>query len=181
MTFTRRVWIFLLLLGTILPGLSAQEVGPDNGSLVIVGGGMRDLGILERFMELAGGPQAPIVIIPTAGGGDDYDEFYPGLGMFHDVGAFNLTVLHTNDPAEADTEVFAAAIAGANGVWFPGGRQWRLADSYLGTRTEEELWKLLERGGVIVETSRGNLDAAIESQLKEIERGLTDLARRSAG
>jgi flagellar assembly protein FliH len=39
----------------------------------------------------------------------------------------------------------------------------------------------LERGGVIVETSRGNLDAAIESQLKEIERGLTDLARRSAG
>ena len=155
MTFTCRVWIFLLLLGTILPGISAQEIGPDNGSLVIVGGGMRDLGILERFMELAGGPQAPIVIIPTAGGGGDYDEFYPGLGMFHEVGAFNLTVLHTYDPAEADTEAFAAAIAGANGVWFPGGRQWRLADSYLGTRTEEELWKLLERGGVIGGSSAG--------------------------
>jgi cyanophycinase len=155
MTFTRRVWIFLLLLGTILPQLSAQEIGPENGSLVIVGGGMRDLAILERFMALAGGPQASIVIIPTAGGGDHYDEFYPGLGMFHEVGAFNLTVLHTNDPAEADTEAFAAAIAEASGVWFPGGRQWRLADSYLGTRTEEELWKLLERGGVIGGSSAG--------------------------
>jgi len=37
----------------------------------------------------------------------------------------------------------------------------------------------LERGGVIVETARGDLDAAVESQLREIERGLTDLVRRS--
>lgn len=152
---SRRFWIPLLFVALFLPGLSAQEVGPNNGSLVIVGGGMRDLAILERFIELAGGPQAPIVIIPTAGGGEEYDEFYPGLGMFHELGAFNLTVLHTNDAEEADTEGFAGVIAEANGVWFPGGRQWRLADSYLGTRTEEELWKLLERGGVIGGSSAG--------------------------
>ena len=35
--------------------------------------------------------------------------------------------------------------------------------------------------GVLPDIISGNLDAAIESQLKEIERGLTDLARRSAG
>lgn len=155
MTSTRRFWIPLLLLALLLPGLNAQEVGPANGSLVIVGGGLGDLSILERFLDLAGGPQAPIVIIPTAGGGDEYDEFYPGLGMFHELGAFNLTVLHTNDPKEADTEEFAGVIAEANGVWFPGGRQWRLADSYLGTRTEVEFWKLLGRGGVIGGSSAG--------------------------
>jgi len=116
---------------------------------------MRDPAILGRFIELAGGPQAPIVIIPTAGGGDDYDEFYAGLRGFHALGAFNLTVLHTNDPAEADTEAFVKAIGEANGVWFPGGRQWRLADSYLGTRTEEELRRLLDRGGVIGGSSAG--------------------------
>ncbi|MBS1873571.1 MAG: hypothetical protein JSU00_10160 [Acidobacteria bacterium] len=36
----------------------------------------------------------------------------------------------------------------------------------------------LERGGVIVETSRGAFDASVSSQLAEIERGLVDLVRR---
>lgn len=133
----------------------SQEVGPPNGSLVVVGGAMRDPSILERFLQLAGGPQAPIVIIPTAGGGDEYDEFYSGLRAFHELGAFNLTVLHTHDPQEADSEEFVRPITEANGVWFPGGRQWRLADAYLGTGTEEELWKLLDRGGVIGGSSAG--------------------------
>lgn len=37
----------------------------------------------------------------------------------------------------------------------------------------------LERGGLVVETSRGNLDASVTSQLAEIERGLTDLVPRA--
>jgi cyanophycinase len=146
---------FLFTAVSAPPGASSQEVGPANGSLVIVGGALRDPAILERFIQLAGGPQAPIVIIPTAGGGEDYDEFYSGLQAFHDLGAFNLTLLHTYDPAEADTEAFVRPITEANGVWFPGGRQWRLADAYLGTRTEEELWKVLDRGGVIGGSSAG--------------------------
>jgi flagellar assembly protein FliH len=36
----------------------------------------------------------------------------------------------------------------------------------------------LERGGLILETPRGSLDASVESQLTEIERGFTDLVRR---
>jgi len=37
----------------------------------------------------------------------------------------------------------------------------------------------LERGGLILETTRGNLDASIGTQLAEIERGFVDLLRRS--
>ncbi len=146
----------VLFVFILLPqSLQTKEVGPENGSLVIVGGGMTDPAILERFIQLAGGPQANIVVIPTAGGGETYDEFYSGVRGFHGLGAFNLTVLHTNDRAEADSEEFTRPIAEAGGVWFPGGRQWRLADSYLGTRTEEELFKLLDRGGVIGGSSAG--------------------------
>lgn len=147
----------LLFLASLLcpAGVFPQEVGPANGSLVVVGGGMRDPAILERFIQLAGGPEAPIVVIPTAGGGESYDAFYPGLRMFHELGAFNLTVLHTYEPEVADTEAFVAPIEAAKGVWFPGGRQWRLADAYLGTRTEDALWKLLDRGGVIGGSSAG--------------------------
>ena len=137
------------------PQFGAQEVGPSNGSLVIVGGAMSDPAIMERFLDLAGGPDAPIVVIPTAGGGDDYDQFYEGLNAWRDVGATHLTVLHTKDRIEADSDDFVEAIREASGVWFPGGRQWHLADSYLGTKTEEELWNLLDRGGVIGGSSAG--------------------------
>lgn len=141
----------------LAPGTAAlaQQVGPPNGSLVVVGGAMRDRGIMERFLELAGGPDAPVVVIPTAGGAAEYDQFYPGLAAWRAAGASDLTVLHTNDRDEADSEAFVAPIREANGVWFPGGRQWRLADSYLGTRTEEELRALLERGGVVGGSSAG--------------------------
>jgi cyanophycinase len=135
--------------------LEAQEVGPANGSLVVVGGALRDTTIVRRFLDLAGGAHRPIVVIPTAGGGDDYDEFWPGLGMFHRMGATNVTVLHTYDRAEADTEAFAEPLKSAAGVWFGGGRQWRLADSYLDTRVHQELWNLLDRGGVIGGSSAG--------------------------
>jgi flagellar assembly protein FliH len=37
-----------------------------------------------------------------------------------------------------------------------------------------------EPGGVIFETSRGNLDASVDTQLQEIERGLADCLRRRA-
>ena len=39
----------------------------------------------------------------------------------------------------------------------------------------------LPRGSVIFETSRGELDASIDTQLLEIERGFTDIIRRRAG
>lgn len=136
-------------------GGRAPQFGPASGSLVIVGGAMRDPAIRERFIDLAGGPDAPIVVIPTAGGGDDYDEWSSGLQGWKRAGVTDLTVLHTTDPAVADTEAFVAPLRRARGVWFNGGRQWRLADSYLNTRTHEELWKVLERGGVIGGSSAG--------------------------
>ncbi|SVA34124.1 uncharacterized protein METZ01_LOCUS86978 [marine metagenome] len=140
----------------VLPVATAgQEIGPENGSLVIVGGGRLDSGILERFLDLAGGADAPIVVIPTAGGGDHYDQYYRGLGGFKAAGATNLTVVHTTDPTVADTEAFVQPLLEARGVWFPGGRQWRLADAYLGTKVHDELWALLGRGGVIGGSSAG--------------------------
>lgn len=136
-------------------GVNAQGIGPERGSLVIVGGGLRDLSILERFVDLAGGKDAPIVVIPTAGGGDHYDEFYQGLNLFRAVGATNLTVLHTTDPTIANTDEFVRPLLDAHGVWFGGGRQWRLVDAYMNTRVHEELNALLARGGVIGGSSAG--------------------------
>ena len=134
---------------------AAQEVGPARGALVIVGGAMRDPAIVERFVQLAGGPDAPIVVIPTAGGGETYDQYYLGLRAFREAGATDLTVLHTTDREVAGDLGFVLPLQRARGVWFPGGRQWRLADAYLGTRVQEEIAGVLRRGGVVGGSSAG--------------------------
>ena len=146
------VSLLMLLISSVCIG---QTRGPENGSLVIVGGGMRDLDILREFAELAGGSDAPVVVIPTAGGAEDYDEFWQGLNQFRAAGLTKLKLIHTYERAEADTAAFAQAIREARGVWFTGGRQWRLADSYLHTEVHDALQELLERGGVIGGSSAG--------------------------
>ena len=152
----RSMFGYTLLALVVLAGTArAQEIGPENGSLVIVGGAMRDPAIFERFLNLAGGPDAPIVIIPTAGGEDEYDQYWRGLRQFKEAGATQLTVLHTKDRGVANSDEFVKPIREARGVWFGGGRQWHLADSYLDTKVHAELWALLERGGVIGGSSAG--------------------------
>lgn len=150
-----RTWMgaFLMLLGA--PALFAQDVGPRNGSLVIVGGAMRDPAIAQRFVELAGGEEARIVVVPTAGGAEEYDNATCGVASWWQLGVRSVTCVHTNDSAEANTDAFIKPIQEATAVWFNGGRQWYIADSFLGTRAEEEFWKVLERGGVIGGSSAG--------------------------
>ncbi len=131
------------------------RVGPENGSLVVVGGAMRSPEIYQRFIELAGGPDAHIVLIPTAGGAEEYDDFYQGLNAWRANGARNLTLLHTTDPAVADTDEFIEPLKTAGGVFFFGGRQWRLVDAYGGTKSEVAFREVLERGGVIGGSSAG--------------------------
>jgi len=143
----------ILLLASV--PLSAQTVGPEKGALVIVGGAMQDPAIVKRFIDLAGGPDAPIVIIPTAGDADEYDQYWSGLRQWRENGATNLTVVHTRDRKAADTEAFVKPIRAARGVFFAGGRQWRLADSYLDTLTHKALAEVLARGGVIGGSSAG--------------------------
>ena len=153
----RRVVTWLSVAGTlaVVVPLGAQQVGPARGALVLVGGAMQDAAILDRFLTLAGGPEAPIVLVPTAGGAESYNQDWPGAAAFRAAGASRLTVLHTSDRATADTEAFSGPIREAGGVWFGGGRQWRLADAYLDTRVHAELRRLLDRGGVIGGSSAG--------------------------
>ena len=152
--------------------IQAQEIGPANGSLVIVGGALKDQTILKRFLDLAGGADVPIVVIPTAGGRDHYDQYWRGLRQFKAAGATNLTLLHTYDPKVADTDKFARPINEARGVWFSGGRQWRLVDSYFNTKVHAALRALLDRGGVIGGSSAGPPSRVLtwpEATLKPIQ------------
>ena len=157
----RLLLIWVLLLGLTIPGVVAADdtEGPDRGTLLIAGGGGKQgAAIFRKFVELAGGNTARIVIVPTAMSSDpNYDYQNPGVAKFarDRLKLKHVTVLHTHDRREADTREFVRPLKTANGVWFSGGRQWRFADSYLGTRTEKEFHRVLKRGGVIGGSSAG--------------------------
>src|SRR5258708_5280609 len=55
-----------LLLSSAAAGPKAATRGPSKGTLVIVGGGKLGPEITSKFVELAGGPQANFIVIPTA-------------------------------------------------------------------------------------------------------------------
>jgi cyanophycinase len=139
------------------PATQAAPVvqGPEKGTLIIAGGGKLGPEIVGRFITLAGGPKAQIVVIPTAGEDGSYGPDCECLKMFRALGATHLTVLHTKDRQEADSAAFVSPLKTATAVWLVGGRQWRLVDSYLGTRTEAEVKNILSRGGVVGGTSAG--------------------------
>jgi len=146
---------FLLFLAVASLGADWPASGPATGSLLVVGGGTLSDGIVRRFIELAGGPDSPIVIIPTAGDSDTYAADWGGGNFLRKAGCKDISVLHTRSRAVADSEEFVAPLRRARGVWMPGGRHWRLVDSYLHTRTQRELENLLNRGGVIGGSSAG--------------------------
>jgi cyanophycinase len=133
-----------------------------DGSLVICGGGNIPKAATERFMELAGGKGAKLVIIPTARFDADQVKQDEVVSQWKDRGPASVVALHTRSREISDQRAFVAPLAKATGVWFEGGSQDRIADAYVGTAVERELSALLKRGGVIGGTSAG---AAIMSRV----------------
>ena len=135
-------------------------VGPKNGSLVIMGGGGKDRTfpqVFAHFIKLAGGKDARIVIVPTAASSSPDHNYQHSwsLDLAKSMGVKKATLLHSHDRKAADTEAFVEPLKTATGVWFGGGRQWRLTKAYGGTLTEKEFHKVLERGGAIGGSSAG--------------------------
>jgi cyanophycinase len=131
-----------------------ETKGPAKGSLVIIGGGGMSPEIWKRFIDLAGGDDAKMVVIPTAEEDADIADDKT-IEKLASLGVHHVSSLHTRDRKEADSEKFVEPLTTATGVWLGGGRQWRFADAYLNTRTQKELFGVLERGGVIGGSSAG--------------------------
>jgi cyanophycinase len=147
----------LALLKTARPASILGQARPGSGgALVISGGGRLPDEVRDRFLELAGGEDARIVLIPTARS-LAYDETDPeqDLEPWASRGVASVRLLHTRSRATANEPSFAASLADATGVWIGGGAQSRLSEAYADTEVERQLKALLDRGGVIGGSSAG--------------------------
>jgi cyanophycinase len=136
------------------PPAELAPVEVPRGSLVIVGGGAIPDEVAERFVELAGGPDALIVVLPTANP-DPLPAEFREQQILEKAGAKKIVRLGARRRDEVESPEFLETIGKAKGIWFGGGRQWRFVDAYEGTKALEAFRGVLARGGVIGGTSAG--------------------------
>ena len=146
--------IFISLLLCSSPFLLFSQIGPEQGSLIIIGGGGMTAEMIENFADMMGGYDEEMIVIPTSTTPQNIN-LNSQRQVWLNAGFSKVTVLHTTDPSIADTEAFIMPIKTAAGIYFGGGRQWRTIDAYKHTLAEEEFHNLLERGGVIMGSSAG--------------------------
>ena len=151
-----------------------QQTTPRNGHLVIIGGSedrKRDMPILSRFVELAGGQGARIVVITAASQIADemwniYDEAFGALGVTQ------RSHLEITSREDANNDDFVRQVAEADGIFMTGGDQKRLLALIGGTAMDAEMHAALKvRGATIGGTSAGA--SAMSGHL--LAQGRTDL------
>lgn len=140
---------------------------PSSGAVMLSGGALDDsmeVRLLTRMMAIAGGPDARIVIIPSADPGlpaelpptgpqkriDDLRSFVQKHGVR------NVSFLHTRNVATANSEAFVKVLASADAVFITGGQP-ALLQTYRGTLVARGIKALLARGGLLVGDSAGAL------------------------
>jgi cyanophycinase len=132
----------------------SEAVSGIPGALVIVGGGATPADVRDKFLDLAGGKGARLVIIPTASAKADTEQSR-SFAYWKTQAVASVVLLHTRRREQADDPAFARPLHEATGVWITGGDQTKLVAAYRGTAVERELHDLLTRGGVVGGTSAG--------------------------
>ena len=138
------------------PGEKPPTPFVENGTLIIVGGGGSPRGMMNRFVELAGGVEKARLVYVPCSENDDVGERHGLVSAWKRMGVKHATFIHTKDRNKSNTdEDFLAPLKDATGIFYGGGRQWNFSDSYYGTKAHQLMKDVLKRGGVIAGSSAG--------------------------
>lgn len=147
-------YLLLLLITIAATNLFSQS----KGHLVIIGG-VHTQETSKKFIQLAGGENARIIIIPNAGSNPVYNSELHKK-EFEELGAKADYLLFTRETADADSNL--KKMDWANAVYFLGGDQSDLTRDMLGTKLLQKVYDIYNKGGVIGGSSAG---AAVQSEI----------------
>lgn len=123
-----------------------------GGHLLVIGGAedkYNERRILKKFLELAGGEKAEVLIVPVA---SDFPEFAADVytQAFRNLGVSNPRVLRATsrqDIVQADVD---RLLDGVTGVFMTGGDQMRLVSLLGGTKLAERLRRVVRGTNVVM-------------------------------
>jgi cyanophycinase len=148
--------VYHILLSLSIIPLNAQT----RGHLVIIGGGDKGAEIVEKFISLAGGKDAGIIVIPNAST-VPVESAEDMVSQFRSFGAMNAEPIYFNKSTANDDSI-VNKLDHVTGVYFCGGDQSLLTADLLGTRLLEKIREIYANGGVVGGTSAG---AAVMSKV----------------
>ena len=119
-----------------------------RGRLLLIGGAAGPA-VLHRFVCLAGGAAADIVVIASASQDPEIqEELY--VDAFRRLGAGTARPLRLDSRAQANDAAVVAALSSATGVFFTGGDQQRITTVIGGTQADSALQALLQAGAIVL-------------------------------
>ncbi len=155
----KRIMIVFLLFVFALDFHQVLAQGTNQGRLFIIGG--RKLpSIMKKFVQLAGGPEAKIVIFPMASDDPLHKALYQRY-QFETLGVENVEFIIC-DSVSANADSNLSVLQGATGIFFSGGDQSKLTKALLHTKMLEQIMQIYENGGIIGGNSAG---AAVMSEI----------------
>jgi cyanophycinase len=137
----------------------------------------------RRAIELAGGPDAPIRIVPTAAVPDHNHERAGGNGVrwFRSLGAADVSSLPLTDAKSADDERWVREVGGARLIYILGGFPRYLEQVLRGSRAWKAIREARARNAVLAGSSAGAMVLCqwyFDPADRQIRRGL-DLLRKT--
>ncbi|WBX95255.1 cyanophycinase [Pseudoxanthomonas mexicana] len=137
--------------------MPSKPVNGEHRGWIIPIGGAEDKDtnprILARFVELSGGADADIVVIPTASRLKDSGTRYETL--FQGMGAARVEVLDFDTRRDCQEEGRLVRLAEASGIFFTGGNQLRLSTILGGTQVARCIRLRNAQGVTVAGTSAG--------------------------
>lgn len=128
----------------------------SRGFIVPIGGAedkLADRTILRRFVELAGGREARVAIVPTASEQPDTGANYERI--FRDLGVWSARSLPIEQRLDCDRPAMLEELASATGIFLTGGNQLRLTTTLGGTEVARLIRRRNAAGVVVAGTSAG--------------------------
>lgn len=130
--------------------------GGERGFVIPIGGAEERVDnpvILKRFVELCGGKDARIAIIPTASRLSDTGSNY--VKVFKDIGAGDAYSLEITSRQDAQDDEHLYGLDNATGIFMTGGNQLRLSTILGGTPFAQKIRRMNADGVHVAGTSAG--------------------------
>ncbi|MCC7247663.1 MAG: cyanophycinase [Lysobacter sp.] len=150
--------------------------GEERGWIIPIGGAEEkenDRAILARFVELCGGKNADIVVIPTASKLRSTGPRY--VEIFRELGVADVDVMDFDTRRDADEPGRVARIERASGVFFTGGNQLRLTTFIGGTAVAKTI-RICNASGMHVAGTSAGASFLSEHMIAFGEEGPTPIA-----
>ena len=135
---------------------SKVAAGETRGWIVPIGGAENkenDQRILRRFVDVSGGEEADIVVIPTASKMHETGPRYEAL--FRELGAARVSVMDFDTRRDCQEPNRLQRLEEATGIFFTGGNQLRLTALLGGTPVAQLIRKRNAAGVTVGGTSAG--------------------------